>query len=101
MICAMGAISILGFIVWAQMGLPFCEKGVIKSQSSREQKAQGSCRNSGKDMTMSSASQKTVMVSRKQGEANVIDCNRNFPAVKRCIVDFTHNTPLALYGQRD
>jgi hypothetical protein len=30
MICAMGAISILGFIVWAQMGLPFCEKGVIK-----------------------------------------------------------------------
>lgn len=29
MICAMGAISILGFIVWAQLGLPFCEKGVI------------------------------------------------------------------------
>jgi hypothetical protein len=52
-------------------------------------------------MTMSSASQKNVMVSSKQGEANVIDCNRNFPAVKRCIVDFTHNIPLAMYGQRD
>jgi heme/copper-type cytochrome/quinol oxidase subunit 1 len=30
MICAMGAIAILGFIVWARSGLHFCEKVVIK-----------------------------------------------------------------------
>lgn len=32
MICAMGAISVLGFIVWAQMGLLFCKSQVIKSR---------------------------------------------------------------------
>jgi hypothetical protein len=30
MICAMGAISILGFIVWAQLGLPMRKYRVIK-----------------------------------------------------------------------
>ena len=30
MVCAMGAISLLGFLVWAQLGLSMCEYGVIK-----------------------------------------------------------------------